>query len=117
MKSTILAFVVVLLLVCFLLVVAKSVSARRVKDVEKSSPFECGFDPYGSGRFPFSLQFFLVAILFLLFDLEIALIYPLATFKAGYMSVSASISSFMFLIIVLFGLIHEWNEGSLQWKS
>ena len=86
-------------------------------DHEKLSPYECGFDPVGSARLPFSLRFFLVAILFLLFDLEIALLlplpwgdqllYPLITF-----SWATSI-----LILLTLGLIYEWIQGGLEWAE
>nr|YP_010266098.1 NADH dehydrogenase subunit 3 [Scurria scurra]UHY95072.1 NADH dehydrogenase subunit 3 [Scurria scurra] len=116
MKSATIGILLMAALTLALLFIAKLVSARRLKDMQKSTPFECGFDPYGSGRFPFSLHFFLMAILFLLFDLEIALLYPLATLELGHISASSAITAFLFLGIVLVGLIHEWNEGSLQWK-
>nr|USS60633.1 NADH dehydrogenase subunit 3 [Nipponacmea sp. JM-2022] len=116
MKSTTLSFLLVLAISAGLLGAAVMISARRLKDVQKSTPFECGFDPFGSGRFPFSLQFFLVAIVFLLFDLEIALIYPLASIDMGCLSEMAMVAGGVFLLIVLGGLIHEWKEGSLEWK-
>nr|USS60645.1 NADH dehydrogenase subunit 3 [Nipponacmea nigrans] len=116
MKSTMYALLAVVVLSLTLFGVALMMSARRTKDVQKSTPFECGFDPYGSARFPFSLQFFLVAIIFLLFDLEIALLYPLASADWMDLTESCYVSGGVFLVIVLGGLIHEWKEGSLEWK-
>lgn len=107
MKRVVLGFVMVIFLVLVLFFAALMVSARRIKDSQKRRPFECGFDPLGSGRFPFSLQFFLVAILFLLFDVEIALIYPLASRSVGSFRESAFVSSLRFLGVVFGGLIHE----------
>nr|YP_010184806.1 NADH dehydrogenase subunit 3 [Nipponacmea fuscoviridis]QHE50290.1 NADH dehydrogenase subunit 3 [Nipponacmea fuscoviridis]QVH34243.1 NADH dehydrogenase subunit 3 [Nipponacmea fuscoviridis] len=116
MKSVGCASLVVVLLTLGLFGVALAGSARRAKDSQKSTPFECGFDPCGSGRFPFSLQFFLVGIIFLVFDMEIALMYPLASADMGDLSESSYLSGGVFLVVVLGGLLHEWKEGSLEWK-
>nr|YP_003002307.1 NADH dehydrogenase subunit 3 [Branchiostegus albus]ACF24622.1 NADH dehydrogenase subunit 3 [Branchiostegus albus] len=86
-------------------------------DQEKLSPYECGFDPLGSARMPFSLRFFLVAILFLLFDLEIALLLPLPW---GDQLPSPLLTFFWasaVLIILTLGLIYEWLQGGLEWAE
>nr|WNH24272.1 NADH dehydrogenase subunit 3 [Xyrichtys splendens] len=90
---------------------------QMVPDYEKLSPYECGFDPLGSARLPFSLRFFLVAILFLLFDLEIALLLPLPwgdqlTTPLLTFSWAAAV-----LIILTLGLIYEWAQGGLEWAE
>nr|YP_009470492.1 NADH dehydrogenase subunit 3 [Mene maculata]AVF96920.1 NADH dehydrogenase subunit 3 [Mene maculata]BAN83159.1 NADH dehydrogenase subunit 3 [Mene maculata] len=86
-------------------------------DHEKLSPYECGFDPLGSARLPFSLRFFLVAILFLLFDLEIALLLPLPwgdQLSSPLLTLSwASIV----LILLTLGLVYEWMQGGLEWAE
>lgn len=86
-------------------------------DYEKLSPYECGFDPLGSARLPFSLRFFLVAILFLLFDLEIALLLPLpwATQLASPFETFAWATTV--LVILTLGLIFEWVQGGLEWAE
>nr|YP_004717892.1 NADH dehydrogenase subunit 3 [Myleus sp. NM-2010]BAK42206.1 NADH dehydrogenase subunit 3 [Myleus sp. NM-2010] len=86
-------------------------------DAEKLSPYECGFDPLGSARLPFSLRFFLVAILFLLFDLEIALLLPLPW---GNQLPTPSLTFFWaaaILILLTLGLIYEWIQGGLEWAE
>nr|NP_740251.1 NADH dehydrogenase subunit 3 [Scaphirhynchus cf. albus]YP_009257119.1 NADH dehydrogenase subunit 3 [Scaphirhynchus albus]YP_009257145.1 NADH dehydrogenase subunit 3 [Accipenser platorynchus]YP_009257158.1 NADH dehydrogenase subunit 3 [Scaphirhynchus albus x Scaphirhynchus platorynchus]YP_009434476.1 NADH dehydrogenase subunit 3 [Scaphirhynchus suttkusi]ANG43967.1 NADH dehydrogenase subunit 3 [Scaphirhynchus albus]ANG43993.1 NADH dehydrogenase subunit 3 [Accipenser platorynchus]ANG44003.1 len=86
-------------------------------DSEKLSPYECGFDPLGSARLPFSLRFFLVAILFLLFDLEIALLLPLPW---GDQLASPTITLFWattILILLALGLVYEWTQGGLEWAE
>nr|QFR52774.1 NADH dehydrogenase subunit 3 [Podarcis siculus]QFR52839.1 NADH dehydrogenase subunit 3 [Podarcis siculus]QFR52852.1 NADH dehydrogenase subunit 3 [Podarcis siculus]QFR52865.1 NADH dehydrogenase subunit 3 [Podarcis siculus]QFR52878.1 NADH dehydrogenase subunit 3 [Podarcis siculus] len=86
-------------------------------DMEKLSPYECGFDPLGSARLPFSIRFFLVAILFLLFDLEIALLLP--TPWAINLSQPSTTMMWTSMIIVLLtaGLIYEWTQGGLDWAE
>nr|WNH21108.1 NADH dehydrogenase subunit 3 [Paracirrhites forsteri] len=86
-------------------------------DHEKLSPYECGFDPVGSARLPFSLRFFLVAILFLLFDLEIALLLPLPwgdQLTSPLLTFSWATS---ILILLTLGLIYEWMQGGLEWAE
>nr|YP_010241778.1 NADH dehydrogenase subunit 3 [Terebellum terebellum]QTI82465.1 NADH dehydrogenase subunit 3 [Terebellum terebellum] len=90
---------------------------RAISDREKSSPFECGFDPIKSARLPFSLRFFLLAIIFLIFDVEIVLLFPVLTMMMNGFSSYLVIGSFIFLVILIVGLFHEWNEGSLDWAQ
>nr|WNH21524.1 NADH dehydrogenase subunit 3 [Labrisomus nuchipinnis] len=86
-------------------------------DYEKLSPYECGFDPLGSARLPFSMRFFLVAILFLLFDLEIALLLPLPWGD----QLSSPLTTFTWastvLVLLTLGLIYEWTQGGLEWAE
>nr|BAK23180.1 NADH dehydrogenase subunit 3 [Paedocypris sp. Banka Is.] len=86
-------------------------------DAEKLSPYECGFDPLGSARLPFSLRFFLVAILFLLFDLEIALLLPLPWGDQLYNPVSTLFWASSVLILLILGLVYEWTQGGLEWAE
>nr|AIL54886.1 NADH dehydrogenase subunit 3 [Spirobrachia sp. YL-2014] len=84
---------------------------------EKFSSYECGFDPKSSARIPFSLQFFLITIIFLIFDVEIILISPIPfLFKFNMITSSLILSNFIIFILLL-GLLHEWNEGSLMWMK
>nr|YP_010262553.1 NADH dehydrogenase subunit 3 [Bregmaceros mcclellandi]UIX24721.1 NADH dehydrogenase subunit 3 [Bregmaceros mcclellandi] len=86
-------------------------------DYEKLSPYECGFSPLGSARLPFSLRFFLVAILFLLFDLEIALLLPLPWGdQLPDPLMSFAWASFVLILLTL-GLVYEWIRGGLEWAE
>nr|YP_006073051.1 NADH dehydrogenase subunit 3 [Apodemus chevrieri]ADY86024.1 NADH dehydrogenase subunit 3 [Apodemus chevrieri] len=84
---------------------------------EKANPYECGFDPSSSARLPFSMKFFLVAITFLLFDLEIALLLPLPwaiqTTNTNVMMISALI----LVTILSLGLTYEWTQKGLEWTE
>nr|AAS67260.1 NADH dehydrogenase subunit 3 [Grallaria ruficapilla] len=91
--------------------------AQTNPDSEKLSPYECGFDPLGSARLPFSIRFFLVAILFLLFDLEIALLLPLP-WAIQLQSPLFTLSwAFTILLLLTLGLVYEWTQGGLEWAE
>nr|YP_007625036.1 NADH dehydrogenase subunit 3 [Arabitragus jayakari]ACI24413.1 NADH dehydrogenase subunit 3 [Arabitragus jayakari] len=84
---------------------------------EKTSPYECGFDPMGSARLPFSMKFFLVAITFLLFDLEIALLLPLP-WASQTTNLNTMLTMALFLIILLAAsLAYEWTQKGLEWTE
>nr|YP_448901.1 NADH dehydrogenase subunit 3 [Malacochersus tornieri]AAY62518.1 NADH dehydrogenase subunit 3 [Malacochersus tornieri] len=84
---------------------------------EKPTPYECGFDPLESARLPFSIQFFLVAILFLLFDLEIALLLPLPWAIQLPHPTHSLIYAFIILFLLTLGLTYEWTYGGLEWAE
>nr|YP_010956452.1 NADH dehydrogenase subunit 3 [Aulopus filamentosus]WMY89545.1 NADH dehydrogenase subunit 3 [Aulopus filamentosus] len=86
-------------------------------DTEKLSPYECGFDPLGSARLPFSLRFFLVAILFLLFDLEIALLLPLPWGDQLNTPLDTFCWATALLVLLTLGLAYEWTQGGLEWAE
>nr|ATB18242.1 NADH dehydrogenase subunit 3 [Proechimys goeldii hyleae]ATB18255.1 NADH dehydrogenase subunit 3 [Proechimys goeldii hyleae]ATB18268.1 NADH dehydrogenase subunit 3 [Proechimys goeldii hyleae]ATB18281.1 NADH dehydrogenase subunit 3 [Proechimys goeldii] len=84
---------------------------------EKASPYECGFDPTEITRLPFSMKFFLIAITFLLFDLEIALLLPLPwAFQSTELNMTLWISMALILILSL-GLTYEWLQKGLEWTE
>lgn len=84
-------------------------------DMKKSSPYECGFDPISSARLPFSFRFFMVAILFLVFDLEIALLVATPFFIAAQKAPEAKTFILLFLLILIVGLWYEWEKDGLEW--
>nr|YP_009024190.1 NADH dehydrogenase subunit 3 [Nipponnemertes punctatula]AGL46768.1 NADH dehydrogenase subunit 3 [Nipponnemertes punctatula] len=90
-------------------------SKRVYQDFEKNTPFECGFDPNLSARVPFSMRFFLLAVLFLIFDVEIVLLMPLSLVLSWSFWISGMVMGVFFLVILVVGLFHEWKEGSLNW--
>nr|YP_009239927.1 NADH dehydrogenase subunit 3 [Leptodius sanguineus]AMN14561.1 NADH dehydrogenase subunit 3 [Leptodius sanguineus] len=101
------------LIVMFL---ASILSKKTILDREKNSPYECGFDPKSSARLPFSLRFFLIAVIFLIFDVEITLLLPIASILTLTNTFSWLLTSILFLIILLLGLYYEWKQGALEWS-
>nr|YP_009479848.1 NADH dehydrogenase subunit 3 [Incisitermes minor]AVX29518.1 NADH dehydrogenase subunit 3 [Incisitermes minor]URX53466.1 NADH dehydrogenase subunit 3 [Incisitermes minor] len=99
------------------MILTSLLSKKNIEDREKSSPFECGFDPKSSARLPFSLRFFLIAVIFLIFDVEIALLLPMTIVMTTSNMESWMMISSIFLLILIIGLYHEWNQGSLEWAS
>nr|UUA63298.1 NADH dehydrogenase subunit 3 [Myotis riparius] len=83
---------------------------------EKSSPYECGFDPMGSARLPFSMKFFLVAITFLLFDLEIALLLPLPWASQTDKLTTMLFMSLFLISLLIISLAYEWMQKGLEWS-
>nr|ALO70624.1 NADH deshydrogenase subunit 3 [Halyzia sedecimguttata] len=108
--------IIIMIIVIILMTISSLISKKTFKDREKSSPFECGFDPKNSARLPFSIHFFLIALIFLIFDVEITLILPFiySMKTSSIMMVSMNIT--LFIIILLLGLYHEWNQGALNWS-
>lgn len=99
---------VTILLIPFLL--------RKIRpDDEKNSPYECGFEGVGEVRNRFSVQFYLVAILFIIFDLEVAFLFPWAV-SLKEIGIFGFWSMITFLTLLTIGFIYEWKKGALDWK-
>nr|YP_010034192.1 NADH dehydrogenase subunit 3 [Arhopalus unicolor]QOW83731.1 NADH dehydrogenase subunit 3 [Arhopalus unicolor] len=106
----------IILLINFLLIIMLNLfSKKSFMDREKSSPFECGFDPKSTARLPFSLHFFLIAVIFLIFDVEITLLLPMILTLKYSNLLNYSILIIFFIFILLMGLYHEWSQGALNW--
>nr|YP_009002495.1 NADH dehydrogenase subunit 3 [Chaceon granulatus]BAO48251.1 NADG dehydrogenase subunit 3 [Chaceon granulatus] len=115
---TMLLLSLITILICHLVMgLASVISKKMVLDREKNFPYECGFDPKGSARLPFSLRFFLIAVIFLIFDVEITLLLPLASVFNITSVFSWLFTSTLFLIILLLGLYYEWVQGALEWST
>ena len=96
-----------------LLVVGWIMGPRR-PDSEKLSPYECGFEAFETARMKFDVRYYLIAILFILFDLEIAFLFPWAAVldKVGFV---ALIDMFIFLALLVIGYVYVWKKGALEW--
>nr|UBU96761.1 NADH dehydrogenase subunit 3 [Gyraulus sp. GE1] len=84
---------------------------------EKKTPFECGFEPLSNMRMPFSMRFFILMVMFLIFDIEISLIFPIFSAMNIMNSITLKYSLFVFMFILLMGLFHEWKQGALDWTN
>nr|YP_010952651.1 NADH dehydrogenase subunit 3 [Empoascanara falcata]WMQ53071.1 NADH dehydrogenase subunit 3 [Empoascanara falcata] len=94
-----------------------TINKKQIFNSQKSSPFECGFNPMTFKRLPFSIHFFLIAVIFLIFDIEIIIIMPMIlTLKSSQLSAWLMTSS-MFTLILILGLYHEWMNGMLNWTK
>nr|AEP27592.1 NADH dehydrogenase subunit 3 [Kyklioacalles aubei] len=107
-----------LLLILLMITLFLNFSSKKTfYDREKNSPFECGFTPKNLARMPFSLHFFFIAVIFVIFDVELTLLLPtILLFKISNM-INFSITLNIFIIILIFGLLHEQNQGSLNWMK
>nr|QXF29948.1 NADH dehydrogenase subunit 3 [Artemia persimilis] len=99
-------------LVLAMLALGVLVNKKASVDREKSSPFECGFDPLNSSRTPFSIRFFVITLIFLIFDVEITLLLPIVFLDLSHLTTSLVI---FFSFILVAGVFYEWKEGALSW--
>nr|AXI98642.1 NADH dehydrogenase subunit 3 [Pseudoniphargus morenoi] len=99
-----------------IMLLSMTVGKKTTKFNEKLSPFECGFDPFKKARVPFSLRFFLITILFLIFDVEVAILLPLGLFSLDLAHFSY-FTVLVIMMILILGLFHEWNQGALNWLN
>lgn len=89
--------------------------SEKSPDKEKVSVYECGFDPFHNPGEPFSIRFFLIAILFLIFDLEISYLFPWSSYSFS-INLTGQLYIYIFILILTIGLIYEWVRGGLEWE-
>ena len=97
------------------MLIASLLIARQKPDPEKLSPYECGFEPFEDARGRFDVRFYLVAILFIIFDLEVAFLFPWAV-AFGDVGLFGFWSMVLFLGVLTIGFIYEWRKGALEWE-
>ena len=97
-----------------LMVIGRFLGPRR-PDAQKLSPYECGFEAFEDARMKFDVRYYLVAILFILFDLEIAFLFPWAV-SLGDIGASGFWAMMVFLSILVVGFVYEWKKGALDWE-
>jgi NADH-quinone oxidoreductase subunit A len=98
-----------------IIVTASFIAARQRPDSEKLSAYECGFDPFDDARGQFDVRFYLVAILFIIFDLEVAFLFPWAV-ALGDIGLFGFWSMVVFLGVLTIGFVYEWKKGALEWE-
>ncbi|NQV48307.1 MAG: NADH-quinone oxidoreductase subunit A [Rhodospirillaceae bacterium] len=111
----ILIFIGIAIAIAGIAVGASYVVASQHPDVEKTSSYECGFDAFDDARSKFDVRFYLVAILFIIFDLEVAFLFPWAI-TLGKIGLFGFWSMMVFLGVLTIGFIYEWRKGALEWE-
>nr|YP_010535629.1 NADH dehydrogenase subunit 3 [Alectorobius peropteryx]UYB78502.1 NADH dehydrogenase subunit 3 [Alectorobius peropteryx]UYB78515.1 NADH dehydrogenase subunit 3 [Alectorobius peropteryx] len=101
-------------LTSFILILANMMKKKSFFQKEKNSPFECGFDPFSLTRQPFSIRFFMITIIFLIFDIEIIILLPLPLLN-DTITHPMFWKIFMIISMISLGLMYEWKNGMLQW--
>nr|YP_009370847.1 NADH dehydrogenase subunit 3 [Pharyngomonas kirbyi]ARO48013.1 NADH dehydrogenase subunit 3 [Pharyngomonas kirbyi] len=96
-----------------LLVAISYLVANQNMDVEKTSGYECGFDPFNDARDPFYIQFYIVALLFIIFDIEVIFFVPFVA-SIKYLTVIGYYFMFIFIVLLITSLFHEWNKKCIE---
>lgn len=110
-----LVFIIVAMIVGAVALSVGLILGPRKPDKAKDSPYECGFEAFSDARMPFDIRYYLVAILFIIFDLETAFLFPWAVVihHIGWLGFWAM---FLFLTILVIGFVYEWKKGALEWE-
>jgi NADH-quinone oxidoreductase subunit A len=111
----IIIFLGIALALSCVMVCASLIIGKNKPDAEKLSAYECGFDAFDDARNKFDVRFYLVAILFIIFDLEVAFLFPWAV-SLGEIGMFGFWSMVVFLGVLTVGLVYEWNKGALDWE-
>ncbi|MDH5489717.1 MAG: NADH-quinone oxidoreductase subunit A [Rhodospirillaceae bacterium] len=111
----ILVFFAIAIAMSVMMIMASIIIGQQKPDVEKLSAYECGFEAFEDARVKFDVRFYLVAILFIIFDLEIAFLFPWAV-SLGEIGVFGFWSMMLFLGVLTIGFIYEWKKGALEWE-
>ena len=112
---SIILFLIIALGLSVAFIVINFILSPKKPDPEKLSAYECGFEPFNDSRMEFDVRFYLVAILFIIFDLEIAFLFPWAI-SLGSIGSLGFVSMMIFLFILTVGFIYEWKKGALDWE-
>ncbi|MCA1906874.1 MAG: NADH-quinone oxidoreductase subunit A [Magnetospirillum sp.] len=111
----ILIFIGIAVALSAIMVAASWLVGKQKPDPEKNSAYECGFEAFGDARSKFDVRFYLVAILFIIFDLEVAFLFPWAV-SLGQIGLFGFWSMMVFLGVLTIGFIYEWRKGALEWE-
>ncbi|MBO6835067.1 MAG: NADH-quinone oxidoreductase subunit A [Alphaproteobacteria bacterium] len=111
----ILVFLGIAIGIAILMIAASMLIARQAPDSEKLSAYECGFEAFDDARSRFDVRFYLVTLLFIIFDLEVAFLFPWAV-ALGDIGLFGFWSMVIFLGILTIGFIYEWRKGALEWE-
>nr|AKM70111.1 NADH dehydrogenase subunit 3 [Kurisakia onigurumii] len=110
------SMMIMLFVLLILFMIMMMINMKMKFNYNKSAPFECGFDPFNKSRIPLSLNFYLITIIFLIFDIEISIIMPMIlNFKISNM-INFNLMFMTFFIFMILTIFYEWKFGSLNWK-
>jgi len=110
-------FFISIILGLALVLLNSSIRIKSFFDREKARPFECGFTPKSLPRTPLSLRFFLIALVFLVFDVELILLFPILRILSVHLSLNLLFLFLLILLILFLGIYYEINQGSLNWAN
>nr|YP_009733527.1 NADH dehydrogenase subunit 3 [Krisna rufimarginata]QHV34365.1 NADH dehydrogenase subunit 3 [Krisna rufimarginata] len=114
----IIMFCLLIMMILTLMMILISMMVKKKKNLmQKSSPFECGFNSLSNKRLPFSMHFFLIGIIFLIFDIEIIIIMPSIMMMKFSNTIFWMLTLMLIMIMIIVGLYHEWWNGMLNWTS
>nr|QBZ38179.1 NADH dehydrogenase subunit 3 [Sogata hakonensis] len=106
-----------LIILIIMMISSFLMSKKSILDINKTTQFECGFSKFSSPRLSFSVHFFFIAIIFLMFDIELAIMLPM-TISMKMMNLNQWIfSSYLITMIITYGLYHEWINGAIEWSK
>jgi NADH-quinone oxidoreductase subunit A len=108
-------FLLILLFTALFIIGLSTLLVKRKSTVQKHMPYECGVDPIGSARRRFSVRFFLIAVLFIIFDIEIVFLYPWAVIFRE-LRIFGLVEMAIFILILFIGLVYVWRRGALEWQ-
>nr|YP_010586387.1 NADH dehydrogenase subunit 3 [Molannodes epaphos]UZZ44175.1 NADH dehydrogenase subunit 3 [Molannodes epaphos] len=117
MHINLINFFIICLISNIMLMICLIISKKKFANIEKLSAFECGFDTKSKARLSFSIHFFLITIIFLIFDVEITLILPMVITWNNTNLTYWLITMMFFMYLLLMGLFYEWNQGMLEWTK
>nr|WRQ18244.1 NADH dehydrogenase subunit 3 [Multinervis sp.] len=117
MNITFIYLILVNTITLLMMMMMMSMGKKSILDLQKASPYECGFNPMSEKRLPFSIHFFLIAVIFLIFDIEIIILMPLIMSLKFSMLKMWLTSSILIIFLLILGLYNEWAHGMLNWTK
>nr|ATC73065.1 NADH dehydrogenase subunit 3 [Psammotettix sp. EMHAU-2015-Zz060503] len=117
MKLMLFSMLTVMMFLIIITLMILMISKKMTINTQKATPFECGFNPMTYPRIPFSIHFFMVAVIFLVFDIEIIMIMPMIITMKTSMIKMMMTTSISFISILIWGLYHEWKNGMINWTN
>nr|YP_009502286.1 NADH dehydrogenase subunit 3 [Heteropsylla sp. DMP-2018]AWU48928.1 NADH dehydrogenase subunit 3 [Heteropsylla sp. DMP-2018] len=116
MLLTLIFIISIIMIMMIIMNVVPIINIHKKLDREKNSPFECGFDPFSKPRNSFSIHFFSISLMFLIFDIEITLLLPTPMLLKKINTINWMFTTSFIMSILLLGIMIEWKEGSMNWK-